>query len=133
MKLPRVTTDIQIRFSDIDVLGHVSNCVYMQYFELARVEFLGTVDKMSPYGSARMAIVVVNCNIDMMREVLFNDKVRVETWCSRIGKTSFTVQQELFANDVCTSRARFVCVGFDRNARKSMALPDEWEPSDVAP
>jgi len=132
MKLPRVITEIQIRFSDIDVLGHVSNCVYMQYLELARVEFLEEVERLSPAGPQRPATVVVNCNIDMMREIRFHDRVRVETFCSRIGKTSFTLQQDIFANDIHTSSARFVCVGFDRKTRSSVALPAHWEPSEGA-
>ena len=30
---------IQVRFSDIDAMGHVNNAVYLSYFELARVYY----------------------------------------------------------------------------------------------
>ena len=30
---------IQIRFADIDVMGHVNNAVYLSYFEMARVHY----------------------------------------------------------------------------------------------
>ena len=33
MQLPKTRTDIQVRFSDLDFLGHVSNSVYAQYFD----------------------------------------------------------------------------------------------------
>ena len=31
--------NIQVRFSDLDVLGHVNNTIYFSYFELARVHY----------------------------------------------------------------------------------------------
>ena len=37
---------IQVRFSDLDILGHVNNVTYLSYFEMARVyyfkELVGT-------------------------------------------------------------------------------------------
>jgi len=39
MKLPIVKTSIQVRYSDLDPLGHVSNNIYSQYLELARIEW----------------------------------------------------------------------------------------------
>ena len=31
--------DMQIRFNDLDSMGHVNNANYFTYFELARVEY----------------------------------------------------------------------------------------------
>ena len=30
---------IQVRFSDLDTLGHVNNAVYLSYFEMARIAY----------------------------------------------------------------------------------------------
>jgi acyl-CoA thioester hydrolase len=30
---------IQVRFADIDVMGHVNNAVYLSYFEMTRVHY----------------------------------------------------------------------------------------------
>ena len=32
-------TEIQVRFADIDVLGHVNNAIYLSYFEMTRVHY----------------------------------------------------------------------------------------------
>src|SRR6266702_4734385 len=37
--MTRFTTDIQMRFRDIDGMGHVNNSVYLSYTELARTQF----------------------------------------------------------------------------------------------
>jgi len=34
-----IKTPIQIRFSDCDMLQHVNNAIYLQYFETARINF----------------------------------------------------------------------------------------------
>jgi acyl-CoA thioester hydrolase len=33
------TTTIQVRFADVDKLGHVNNAKYLTYFEIARMQF----------------------------------------------------------------------------------------------
>lgn len=33
--------EIQVRFADLDVMGHVNNSVYLSYFEMARVHYFG--------------------------------------------------------------------------------------------
>jgi acyl-CoA thioester hydrolase len=34
-----VITPVQIRFADVDKLGHVNNAVYLSYIEVARMDF----------------------------------------------------------------------------------------------
>jgi acyl-CoA thioester hydrolase len=46
MQLQHSRTDIQVRFSDLDLLGHVSNSYYAQYFDLARVTFFRQIAKL---------------------------------------------------------------------------------------
>ena len=31
--------EVQVRFSDIDLLGHVNNVAYFNYFEMARIHY----------------------------------------------------------------------------------------------
>ena len=126
MKLPRVTSAIQIRFSDLDPLGHVSNSVYTQYFDIGRMDFFYAVGKVSEVPSN----VVASMHIDMLHEVRLKDKLTLETWCSKKGNKSITLQQHLFANGECVTKCAIVLVGFDRDTRKSMALPADWQASD---
>ncbi len=38
--MPIANVPIQIRFADVDMAHHVHNAVYLQWFELARMELL---------------------------------------------------------------------------------------------
>ena len=126
MKLPHVKSDIQIRFSDLDMQGHVSNSVYMQYFDIGRMDFFYELSKESEVTNN----VVASVHIDMLSEVSLKDKLVLETWCSKKGNKSITLEQHLFANDHCVTTCTIVLVGFDRETRQSIALPQEWEASE---
>ena len=40
----RRTTQVQLRFNDIDALGHVNNSVYFQFFDLAKTEYFAGLE-----------------------------------------------------------------------------------------
>lgn len=63
-----VVTDIQTRFCDFDVLGHLNNAVYSTYIELARVHFYQDILGMD---LTQVTGVVANFNIDYKRPVKF--------------------------------------------------------------
>ena len=128
MKRPAVQTEIQLRFTDLDPLGHVSNSVYMQYFDMGRMDFFSLISKTSDCPSN----VVASIHIDMIKEIRQGDKVHVETWCSKMGNKSMTVEQHIYAGDVCATKATLILVGFDNETRSSIALPEDWQPSDCA-
>lgn len=127
MKLPVTSTDIQIRFTDLDMMGHVSNSVYMQYFDIGRVEFFTQISQQAGEYTAN---VVASIHIELLREIRLSDKVYVKTWCSDIGNKSMKVEQHIFSNDICATKGTLVLVGFDNEKRKSVALPHSWQPSE---
>ena len=123
MKLPIVDTAIQVRFADLDMLGHVSNTVYGQYFEMGRVAWFKQVVDCP-------ATVVASVTIDFIAEVLLHDEVLVRTSCIHKGTKSLKLQHFLYANGKLCAKSAAVLVGFDKESRASIALPSAWEPSD---
>jgi len=114
-----------MRFSDLDVLGHVSNNIYGQYLELGRVEWFREIP------GNRVAAVVASISIDYLGEIKMGDEVYVKTWCEKVGNKSIHLAQEVFANDRCVTRATVVQVGFDPETKQSAPLLPGWEPSAV--
>ena len=126
IQLPYTRTRIQVRFSDLDFLGHVSNSVYAQYFDLARIDFFTEVEKLSPAPHN----VVASVQMDMLHEIRFDHEVVVDTWCSRVGNKSMTIQHHIYADGECATTCSIVIVGFDRDTRAAIALPEGWQPTD---
>lgn len=125
MNLPTEKTDIQLRYADLDTMGHVSNTVYGIYLELGRIEWFHKIPVMP------MPCVVANLNINYLGEIRIEDKVYVTTRCIKVGNKSIQLSQEVYANDRCVTTAVAVLVGFDPETRKAAPLLAGWEPSIV--
>lgn len=120
-------TRIQIRYNDLDTLGHVNNAVYFSYIELARVRFFRDTGiwegAKSQYG-----VILAKATLDYKVPVLLSDEeVDVWTRCSRLGTKSFDLEQAIVRKDgTLTTTAFSVGVAYDYNTNQSIALPEAW-------
>ncbi len=105
---PRVhQTPIQLRFADVDALGHVNNVAYASYVETARVEFLQAL------GEQVQSIILAHLALDYRRPVHLGRAIRVDTWVERVGRTSVTLRQSVWADDDRAADVRSVIVCYD--------------------
>ena len=125
MKLPSVQTDIQIRYSDIDEYGHVSNSVYSQYFDIGRIHFFTELKKLTEVPN----MVIVSIKMDMLKEIRFKDEVVIKTRCSKMGNKSMAFEQNIFSNNELAAKGVVISAGFDPQTRKAVELPKHWEVS----
>ena len=98
----------QVRFSELDILKHVNNAVYMAWFERLRIRY--TQDwGLSQYDSPDDPRIVIRSGTIHYREEMRMDEVYVATCgCVAYRNTSFTIAQQLWAGG--TLRATFDCV-----------------------
>lgn len=119
----RYSTSIDLRFSDLDLYGHVNSAVYFTYLETARIKlFMEAFQELTDQG---IFIVVGRAECDYKYPILLGDTVVVSAWVSRIGATSFDLtyhihdnDDRIFANAVTT----MVCV--DSVKKKPVAVPE---------
>lgn len=112
-------TDIQVRFFDSDAFGHLSNIAFSLYVEQARVDFFFNIIKQSNN------LILAHIDLDFIKQVNLTDTVYVETRVSKIGNTSITIKQDVFANSVIATSAKSVIVLFDYETQKPIAIPQE--------
>ncbi|MFN5148769.1 MAG: acyl-CoA thioesterase [Flavobacteriia bacterium] len=114
---------IQVRFTDLDVLGHVNNNVYLSYFEMTRVhyfkELLG-----ENWDWRKFGIVLVKNEVEYVRSVLLNDQPEITMYTEHIGTKSFTLGYELMVNGQLYSNGRSVQVCFDATVQETIPLPE---------
>jgi acyl-CoA thioester hydrolase len=112
-----------VRFSDVDVYGHVNNVKYFEYYQEARlalVASLGRDPDEPPPG-----LVVARLDVDYKQPILFRpDPYLVETWVTRIGGSSFDLACEIRDQQRVLSRASAVMVSFDLATQRSRPLTD---------
>ena len=78
---------IEVRFRDLDALGHVNNAVLVTLIEQARFQWWQGWLKDRPFESE--GFLIARIEVDYRRPILMSDDVRVALWCTRIGTTSF--------------------------------------------
>jgi acyl-CoA thioester hydrolase len=117
-------TELQVRFRDLDAMGHVNNAVYATYLEQARVDYY---DDVLGVGLDDIDTVLVNLEIDYRHEVTLDDgTVTVAMGVRSIGESSVVVGYELRAGDRVAATAETTQVYVDPEAGTSRPLPEDW-------
>ena len=112
------TTPVEVRFSDIDMAGHVHNSKYLSYFEQARIDFMFDMTG-ADWPWRKRGIVLGRNEIDYLVPVYLQDEIYIKTKCDHVGIKSFTLSYELFKKTatgdlLCTKgRSILVCMDFD--------------------
>jgi acyl-CoA thioester hydrolase len=112
-------TDIQVRFFDTDALGHVSNVAFSLYVEQARVSFFRSL------GMGPITLILAHISLDFRKQIKFGDVVCVETKVKKVGNTSVTFVQTIFANNDLAAEVESVVVLFDYEAQKPKPIADD--------
>ena len=81
---------VQVRFSDVDVYGHVNNVKYFEYFQEARI----LLQRPSCWeGLDRISIVVAQTDVDYRVPILFRpEPYDAWSWVARVGTRSATIE-----------------------------------------
>ncbi len=115
---------IQIRFNDVDRLGHVNNNAYFAYYDLGKEDYLVNVLRVD-YHLGDIVPVVANINADFFLPIFYGDKIVVETRISHLGQKSFTLEQravnETSGAVVCQCATVMVC--FSLSGKQAVEIP----------
>lgn len=127
MKKIKREVDIQIRFADVDKLGHVNNVNQQHYFDLGKSEFYLEVLNIKSDWS-KEGILTANTNTSYFAQILPDDKIYVETSVEAIGDKSITIFQRLISrlSGEVKAESRSVMVAFDFEQQLSITVPQEW-------
>ncbi len=116
---------IQIRFGDIDVIGHVNNGVQLSYLDLARLDYFEHI-----YGQTinwqDTALIVAHLEIDYFSPIFLKDKIEVHTCIHKIGNKSVSLRQNIIdstTGDIKTQTSQ-VMVAFCPKSNTSVEVPE---------
>ena len=128
--MSRLHYDVHVRFSDVDVYGHVNNVTYFEYFQEARIPLLGELGRRAPPAAGAVGqVVVAQTDVDYRRPILLRAEA-YDCWSGvhRVGTTSLTLGQEIRDGDEVLSRASVTLVWFDPTSggpHRSGPRPDQ--------
>jgi acyl-CoA thioester hydrolase len=111
--VPRYVYTCPLRWSDMDVFGHVNNARFLTLYEEARVALMFAGAREHGLTSFEDGVVISRHEVDYLRPVDYTDPVRIELWVAELRASRFTIAYELFDGAELASRALSVCVPFD--------------------
>ncbi|AGB34062.1 MULTISPECIES: acyl-CoA thioesterase [Halobacteriales] len=122
--MSRFTTTIDVRFRDIDAMGHVNNAVYATYLEQARVEYFAEVLGRSLDTTAS---VLASLSIDYRAPVeLDQGSVTVAVDVPELGTSSIPMEYEIRTEEEIAATADTVQVLYDAENEESRPIPSDW-------
>ncbi|MCZ8372195.1 thioesterase family protein [Phocaeicola sp. KGMB11183] len=119
---------VQIRFSDVDIYGHMNNNAYFSLYDLAKTSYLRDVFGYKEEWS-KLGVVVANINADFLAPVFFSDELIIETTVVHLGHKSMTLLQRAInkASGVLKCQCRTVLVGYDVATKEPVELPLDYK------
>jgi acyl-CoA thioester hydrolase len=117
-----IRIDVELRWRDLDFLGHLNQAVYHELLEEGRgalFEQLGALD-------GGFFFVLARVELDHRQEIRRDHgPVTVALRVEAVGRSSVTVAHEIVrADGAVAAEGRSVLVAWDRDARRSRPLSD---------
>jgi acyl-CoA thioester hydrolase len=114
--------EIQVRFADLDVLGHVNNAVYLSYFEMTRVhyfkELLG-----ENWDWKKAGVILVRNEIDYISPIFLHQKPFIHMHLIEVGAKSLKLGYEIIIGDKLHTKGCSVLVCFDAVTNQTIKVP----------
>jgi len=123
---------IQVRFSDVDRMGHVSNTVYQNYFDSGKVHYFDQV--MPDLDFITIGVVGASIHIDYLKPIFMKTRIWVKSRVASLGHKSFTMEHQLVNEEsgqvMATCTAVMVCYAIQEQV--SIPVPDHWRTAILA-
>jgi len=114
-------TQHELRFQDMDRLGHVNNGAFASLMESNRAALLFDPGLGFP---AQAGFSLARFEIDYFRELRWPGRVEAASGVEQIGTTSIRLRHALFGAGACVAAARAVIVVIDLGTRRPMPIPE---------
>ena len=119
---------IQIRFADIDSMGHVNNAVYLSYFEFTRVYYFNKLLGKN-WDWETKGIILAHTELSFIKPIELNDRALIEMTIGNIGNKSFTFHYTVSVDGQITTKGSSTLVAFNTKLQKSISIPAEMRTS----
>lgn len=121
------STEIRVRYGETDQMGIVYHGNYAQYLEVARVEWLRSIDisykKMEDDG---VMLPVVNLNVNFKKPAVYDEVINVKTKLRQKPGLKITIDQEIYnQNNILITTSEITLVFVNMQTKRPMLCPDE--------
>lgn len=125
MDKPLHSTELDVRWGDLDAFNHVNNATYLDYIQEARLRWLVTLA--DDWYGADIHPVVVNTTCNYRTAIVWPARLRIDIGVEKLGGSSLSLGHRIVdadKPDVLYSDGHVVLVWISRSTGRSVPLPD---------
>ena len=127
-------TSIEIRFTDVDIQGHVNHTAIVEWIAHTRVQLID--EKVNQYDHTiwknnikdegpELDHVLVNLDVNFHKEIFYPGTVEVRGKILNVGNKSVTTEFFIYNGDEVVAEAQCINVFFRISDKKSVDIPDK--------
>ena len=119
------STPIDVRFKDLDAMGHVNNAVFFTYFEEGRLAFFSSASPDEKFPGFDFILAHITC--DYLKPVTIDDPLSLLIRVGKIGGKSFTFDYKVIdrkESQVVYAAGRSVQVCYDYDKEKTVPVSE---------
>ena len=113
--------ELDVRWADMDCIGHVNNATFLTYVETARIKL---IEKL---GFPDVPIIMASIKIDYVSQLKYPSTMEIGQKISRLGNSSFDILTGIYNKGsgklITISTTTLVC--YDYKTQKSIIIPVE--------
>jgi acyl-CoA thioester hydrolase len=113
---------IQIRYADLDALGHVNNSNYLTYFEIARVHYFNELLG-KEWDWRNEGMILANSSLEFLKPLLIQHEAEVKISTLSVGTKIFELYYEISVDDVVFCSGKSVIVAFNSVRNETIPIP----------
>ena len=118
---------VQLRFNDIDMLGHLNNSVYIQLMDLGKANYFHQFIK-GRLDHDKLAIVVANINCDFHAPAYLEEPLEVLTAVESMSEKSLRLEQRVVNSETGEVKCRAITtmVNINTHTCRAVDITPEW-------
>jgi len=118
------STPIDVRFRDLDAMGHVNNAVFFTFFEEGRLAFFISASPGDKFPGFDFILAHISC--DYLKPVTIDDRLTLQIQVGKIGGKSFTFDYTVLdrnETEVIYATGKSIQVCYDYEKEETMPVP----------
>ncbi len=118
---------LQIRFNDVDILGHVNNTVYLSFYDTGKALYFQAVKK-GKMNFRNVETVIANVDCAYIEPIYFGEEIEVFTKLQELGRHHIVLRQMIY--ETSKAKVKSVCdtvmVYIDKETLTPINVPQQW-------
>jgi acyl-CoA thioester hydrolase len=115
----------EVRFGDLDAMGHLNNVAFLAFFESARVAYVcDAVPGHQPAAVDDFGFMVVEVALTYRSPAHYGERIDTQLAPGWIGRSSFSCRCEMSVGERVLAEGHAVMVTYDSTAQQPIAIPE---------